>query len=737
MQHYSPMNILFGAFMISLLMACGGGGGKSSTPSSTQPLTSSSSSTQITISSSSSSSSSKSPNIVAWVGEKDTVITPSAPLSGSEIYRTSQSDCDWLAINNCLNNALFTFKSEALIDNFTTLTNQGFYLFKQDNKQATLSISANPRITGQEPISFKGKMWLVGFEGDVWSSLDGASWSLENARAQFAVTSNRYDFVLFTLKNQLWLIGGRNPDEYSYSKDIWSTADGKTWKKQSSLPFNGRWKALTALHDNKFWLIGGYETAADGSSVQKQDVWATEDGTSWLRQAESADLPSHVDDKKLVSFKNQLWLVGLKSSGVGAGSFNTTDIWSSANGINWTQQPEKPFESYHFIAVVFNNTLWMIDFNSTWSTQDGNVWTKIELSGDKYFGTYDSVFVHSNQLWSFGSSTQVKKSTDAINWTPVQPKLSYSGYSNLDAVVLGDEIVLSGYDYKVSETAETLWISKDGELWEPQPKVGPAGAAAPMISFKNKLWKIDSQNKIWSSTDGAIWSAEATQAPFPNRFGANSVIFNNKIWMIGGYDTLNFKYLNDAWSSEDGTHWVQEAAASPFPGRHSATVTQFQGKLWLIGGNNGNSSQSASGMKKLNDIWSSEDGKNWVLVTDKAPFDARSGHQSFVFNNKLWVVGGTGRTPSNGPGNWPNTNNAWSTIDGINWTIELSELPFEGNKNVYTVNDNRPIVNFHNQLLLIGDGNPFLGDANGIWRSDDGLKWRKGFSVDIPLSGKP
>ena len=71
---------------------------------------------------------------------------------------------------------------------------------------------------------------------------------------------------------------------------------------------------------------------------------------------------------------------------------------------------------------------------------------------------------------------------------------------------------------------------------------------------------------------------------------------------------------------------------------HQSAV--FNNKLWVIGGRK-------TDILYTNEIWSSADGISWAQTTVSGPvFSVRSDHQVVVFNNKLWVIGGL----SNGNG---------------------------------------------------------------------------------------
>ena len=44
---------------------------------------------------------------------------------------------------------------------------------------------------------------------------------------------------------------------------------------------------------------------------------------------------------------------------------------------------------------------------------------------------------------------------------------------------------------------------------------------------------------------------------------------------------------------------------------------------------------------KLNDIQYSSDGSNWTQATSNADWSARTGTASLVFDNKIWILGGS------------------------------------------------------------------------------------------------
>ncbi|KAF0693618.1 Aste57867_15483 [Aphanomyces stellatus] len=89
----------------------------------------------------------------------------------------------------------------------------------------------------------------------------------------------------------------------------------------------------------------------------------------------------------------------------------------------------------------------------------------------------------------------------------------------------------------------------------------------------------------------------------------------------GGYR----KYMQDVWTSNDGQKWSLLTAVAGWRARGEHAMTVWQGALWLMGGRTGNQ-DSADAVMLLNDIWKSGDGKQWTQVTAAAPWRPRGKH---------------------------------------------------------------------------------------------------------------
>ena len=208
-----------------------------------------------------------------------------------------------------------------------------------------------------------------------------------------------------------------------------------------------------------------------------------------------------------------------------------------------------------------------------------------------------------------------------------------------------------------------------------------------------------------------------------------SVVFKNKIWVLGGYDGTD--YLNDVWSSEDGATWTESTPSGRkttsgnsknwWSERYYHTSVVLNRKIWVLGG--------YDGTDYLNDVWSSEDGATWTESTpsgrkttsgnSKNWWSERSRHNSMVFKGKIWVLGGNDGTDY--------LNDIWSSTDGSSWAEESagSNPGWSGFKNYGN-------AVFSNKIWLAGGLGP--DDINNsVWSSDNGQSWKR----ESPELSKP
>ena len=347
---------------------------------------------------------------------------------------------------------------------------------------------------------------------------------------------------------------------------------------------------------------------------------------------------------------------------------------------NFTWQQIKPNDGNGWSArsehtsVVFNNKMWVIGGHSGGSCR--------------------------NDVWS---------SSDGKNWTQETANASWSGRCNHTSTVFNNKIwVIGGADN--SGRLNDVWSSSDGQSWTQEIANAPWRIRAyhTSIVFKNKIWVLGGHdgtissadsNDVWSSSDGQSWTQEIANAPWTVRHDFASVVLNNKICIMGGDNHQyrnNNRIFGDVWCSSDGQNWTQKTANAPWANRQEFRSVIFSNKIWLIGGNAG-ITHASHNLK--NDIHSSSDGKIWKQER-AANWTARHYHQSLVFNNKIWVIGGYDGSNK--------LNDVWAFGD------------FSSNP--------KPQAPTNGLIAHYKFDNGFY---NEVTKQDDGLKWQNSKQVDI------
>ncbi len=158
--------------------------------------------------------------------------------------------------------------------------------------------------------------------------------------------------------------------------------------------------------------------------------------------------------------------------------------------------------------------------------------------------------------------------------------------------------------------------------------------------------------------------------------------------------------------------WAVATHESGLPASDSWQALEFQGKIWAF-------NQSFNNQE----IWQSEDGKAWSQVIASPAYQYKTDpdrpgrylltqHGTGVvvaFHDKLWVLGG----------NW---NEAWSSSNGIDWTLEADSSHFLPRG---MTSDVQAVI-FQDKLWVIS--------SQGCWTSSDGKSWElKTASID-PLT---
>jgi len=205
---------------------------------------------------------------------------------------------------------------------------------------------------------------------------------------------------------------------------------------------------------------------------------------------------------------------------------------------------------------------------------------------------------------------------------------------------------------------------------------------------------------------------QAPNAPWSGRGLHATVVFRDTIWLIGGvvWDSASGRYIgsSEIWCSPNGRDWMLITDSAPWGGIRGHTLTVHNDALYLIGGLIYPVAGSDTGIINRK-AWRSTDGRHWNVVCDSTPFRVRY-HTAISYRGFLWVLGGSqGIRVSNF------TNKIWRSADGREWIL-ANENPSWAPRCSHTT------TLFRDSLWLIG-GELGAGDSFYIWRSADGVTW--------------
>lgn len=298
--------------------------------------------------------------------------------------------------------------------------------------------------------------------------------------------------------------------------------------------------------------------------------------------------------------------------------------------------------------------------------------------------TYNVIAQNGSNTRTYSVIVNVAKvDPKTISWQQITPDAGWGQFHTAVVTTMGDKFYMFGGTMgSFGAFTFTSNISNDGVSWTRTRAVDNNGDSVPriehpaLITFNNKLWLLgghrpgvgfefdDVTNKVWSSSDGLQWTANQpanTSERWTKRERIGAVVFNNKIWVIGGNAYPPFgntnspgTAFNDVWNSSDGINWTQVTASAPFIARTNPAVFVYDNKMWIVGGRD-------NGGKYLNEVWNSVDGNTWTQVSVNTPFTERVSPQVVIHNNQMILVGGEGANGTLGD-MWVSENK------GVDWT---------------------------------------------------------------------
>lgn len=261
--------------------------------------------------------------------------------------------------------------------------------------------------------------------------------------------------------------------------------------------------------------------------------------------------------------------------------------------------------------------------------------------------------------------------------------------------------------------------SKQGPNWElvnPQADWQARDSQGEFV-FDDHLWilggwftpQTPNPRDVWKSPDGLRWSCVNRTAPWEHSDLPVALVHRDRMWLMGGRKLPGTDCSNKVWSSTDGEHWRLEAEAAGWSPRVAPGFAVFRDRMWVMGGTESFYDHSESKVK--NDVWSSPDGREWTLMTPDAGWSRRAHFQVLAFDGKLWVLGGGLWHPEHVA-----RNDVWCSEDGRRWE-QVTAAAGWAPRLWFAA------AVYRGRMWVMGGWSKEHGNFGDVWTSKDGRGW--------------
>jgi hypothetical protein len=244
---------------------------------------------------------------------------------------------------------------------------------------------------GAALLSHNDRLWMFGGSasseildlGDSWSTVDGNNWRKEIDRAPWTPSASSMSVVF---DGRMWRMGGfvKRENRFLPIGEIWSSLDGRTWTLAAAAPnWEARGGGTLVVHNRKLWLLGGTRHPEHkGNQPTLSDVWSTENGVDWTMVVPQAPWQPRAFHSA-IAHNGRIWVMGGGHWGKNPTFYN--DVWSSLDGINWEEHSREAAWRGRIWATAasYGSLLWIMGgfidkprggANDIWYSDDGGNW---------------------------------------------------------------------------------------------------------------------------------------------------------------------------------------------------------------------------------------------------------------------------------------------------------------------------------------------------------------------------
>ncbi|UBZ12303.1 hypothetical protein LDL77_10380 [Flagellimonas marinaquae] len=283
--------------------------------------------------------------------------------------------------------------------------------------------------------------------------------------------------------------------------------------------YGSRKGTAVEVFNEKIWLIGG----RDETDTPLPDIWSSADGENWTFEGNLSF--GAIYGHELIAFNGKLWIYGGSSEGI-----LSNKIFSSEDGITWVEETETtPFIQYQS--------------------------SKFTVLGDKIF----RIAGYSGSIEDLSPERNVYSSTDGLNWVLETENHGFESKYRFQIESLNDILYCIEPNPDSDIESISTRTSTDGANWSAPVVSGIRERginSVRTIVLDNTIILMttpedgpNSYSTFYISPNGEDWELATTIDSFPiQAIFFTLVNLNGELLAIGGTQRSNF-------SSTDNTVW--------------------------------------------------------------------------------------------------------------------------------------------------------------------------------------
>lgn len=536
-----------------------------------------------------------------------------------------------------------------------------------------------------------------------------------------SLNSGRLGAAVVAAGNHLYVIGGWNGDYLNSVEIAAIQPDGtlSSWLYTSPLTVKRSFHAAVVA-DGYLYVLGGSDSTGTLSSIERAAMRGDGSLAPWTTL--SSRLTTARQGSAVVVVEGRIYIIGGSDSAMSLGL--ARDLVTTDPSLLGEDEPQRVgtaaisvLSSVEWATINADGSLG--SWASTSPLAMGRVFTAGVVASD--VNGYKYIYVLGG--WNNGYLATVERAwvrDDGTleSWSATASLRMKRGY-HAAVVANGYIYALGGYDGTHLSAVERATLNADGTLggWMTSAALSTARRGLGGVAVDGRLYTLGGYdgNSVLGSVELAVVKSEGSLGGWFSatslgtaRYGAAAVVVNDRIYVLGGFDT-DWNVLSSVEMSvlnADGTlgPWTTTTALITPTAQLSAVA--WNGYIYAIGG--WNNTDGYLGIVQRATV--NQDGTlgNWTAVS--ALNTKRAQHAAVVTNGRLYVSGG------------------YNASDGVLSSLERATLNFDNTVSAWTPLPTSLNTPRYSHALVVAGGNIY---AIGGYRGDAYLKSVERATVDL------